>query len=112
MISFKQFFCFSLLLASSNAFALSLGVIQKAQSGPYLYVWATQSGAESLCAQQGLKLPTPTELSQIAADPKNANELKNACFWSDEKGTLLMGDHKRVATGYTWDSVVAGIICR
>ena len=112
MILFRKVLCISLLLITSHSFALSFGVIQKAKSGPYLYAWATQLEADSVCAQQGLKLPTAHELTQIAANPKNARDLKGACFWSDENGTLLMGDDRRIATGYLWSSVVAGIICR
>jgi hypothetical protein len=100
------------LLVAPNSFGLSLGTIQKAQTGPYTYAWAIQSEAELICAKQNLSLPTSNELMQIAADPKNADELKGAAFWSSEKGILLLGTEKRVADGYIWDGLVAGIICR
>lgn len=114
----KQFFIILSLLVSTSSFALSFGTIQKTKDNKFPgikagdYFAETQSGAKSVCSLQGMRLPTPNELQQIASDPNNSTELKGAAFWSSEKGTLLMGDYGWVVTGYDWDSLVAGIICR
>ncbi len=117
MSQIKQIFLITSLLVSTNSFALSLGTIQRTkdikfpgvQGGDYQA--ETQSMAQIVCNQQGLRLPTPNELLQIGSNPINTNELKNVAFWSSEKGTILNGNYGWVATNYDWDDLVAGIIC-
>ena len=106
---FKHILITCTLLISTNSFALSLGKIQRDQFGEAIGV--TRSEATSICGKQGLKLPSSKQLSQILADKRNSEELKNAAFWSSEKGILLFGDFGYVTDG--WDSYdsTAGIIC-
>ena len=106
---FKNFLIVSALLISSNSFALSLGKIQRDQSGEVIGV--TQREALSVCSKQSLRAPTAKQLAQILANKANSEELKNAAYWSSEKGTLLMGDFGFIADGYDWSDLTAGVIC-
>ena len=106
---FKHFLTIGALLISTNSFALSLGSIQRNQFGETIGV--TRSETIAICGRQDLKLPSSKQLAQILADKRNSEELKNAAFWSSEKGILLFGDFGYVADGWDWYDQNAGVIC-